>query len=78
MSLIDPVFDIRLAIQIRRRVRYVSDDDKPRQARELKNFGHKYVHIPEHFLRDFDRLLKGEIWANCERSPTPCVALPLC
>ena len=26
------------------------------------NFGHKYVHIPEHYLRDFDRLLMGGIW----------------
>src|SRR4029077_3000927 len=32
----------------------------------LKNFGHKYVHIPEHFLREYDRLLMGGIWAQLD------------
>jgi ATP-dependent Lon protease len=45
-------------------VRYVSDDDK--YWAELKNFGHKYVHVPEHFLRDYDRLLMGGIWAQLD------------
>ncbi|WP_247215737.1 protease Lon-related BREX system protein BrxL [Synechococcus sp. C9] len=45
-------------------VRYVSDDDK--YWAELKNFGHRYVHIPEHFLRDYDRLLMGGIWAQVD------------
>jgi ATP-dependent Lon protease len=45
-------------------VRYVSDDDK--YWAELKNFGHKYVHIPEHFMRDYDRLLTGGIWAQID------------
>src|SRR3954469_21273397 len=45
-------------------VRYVSEDDK--HWAELVNFGHKYVHIPEHYLRDFDRLLMGGIWAQIE------------
>jgi ATP-dependent Lon protease len=45
-------------------VRYMSDDDK--HWAELKNFGHKYVHIPEHFLRDYDRLLMGGIWAQVD------------
>ncbi len=45
-------------------VRYVSDDDK--HWAELKNFGHKFVHIPEHFLREFDRLLMGGIWAQLD------------
>lgn len=45
-------------------VRYVSDDDK--HWAELKNFGHKFVHIPEHFLRDYDRLLMGGIWAQVD------------
>src|SRR5947207_1313378 len=45
-------------------VRYMSDDDK--YWAELKNFGHKYVHVPEHYLRDFDRLLMGGIWAQIE------------
>src|SRR5882672_12857047 len=45
-------------------VRYVSDDDK--DLAELKNFGHKYVHITENFLRDYDRLLMGGIWAQVD------------
>lgn len=45
-------------------VRYVSDDDK--YWAELKNFGHKYVHVPEHYLRQYDRLLMGGIWAQVE------------
>lgn len=45
-------------------VRYVSDDDK--HWAELKNFGHKFVHVPEHFLRDYDRLLMGGIWAQVD------------
>ena len=45
-------------------VRYVSEDDK--HWAELKNFGHKYVHIPEHYLRDYDRLLMGGIWAQLD------------
>src|SRR4029079_12731519 len=43
-------------------VRYVSDDDK--HWAELKNFGHKYVHVPEHYVREYDRLLMGGIWAQ--------------
>ena len=45
-------------------VRYVSDEDK--HWAELKNFGHKYVHIPEHYLRQFDRLLMGGVWAQID------------
>src|SRR3954471_9074615 len=45
-------------------VRYVSDDDK--HWAELKNFGHKFVHVPEHYLRQFDRLLMGGIWAQVD------------
>jgi ATP-dependent Lon protease len=46
------------------KVRYLSDDDK--HWAELVNFGHKNIHIPEHYLRDFDRLLMGGIWAQVE------------
>ncbi len=46
------------------KVRYLSDDDK--HWAELVNFGHKNVHIPEHYLRDFDRLLMGGIWAQID------------
>ncbi|MFB1488525.1 MULTISPECIES: protease Lon-related BREX system protein BrxL [unclassified Thiocapsa] len=45
-------------------VRYLSDDDK--HWAELKNFGHKFVHVPEHYLRQFDRLLMGGIWAQVD------------
>src|SRR3954471_9579384 len=37
------------------KVRYLSDEDK--YWAEFVNFGHKNVHIPEHYVRDFDRLL---------------------
>lgn len=33
---------------------------------ELSNFGHKYVHVPEHYVRDYDRLLTGGIWAQLD------------
>ena len=46
------------------KVRYLSDDDK--HWAELVNFGHKNVHIPEHYLREFDRLLMGGIWAQVD------------
>ena len=46
------------------KVRYLSDDDK--HWAELVNFGHKFVHVPEHYLRDYDRLLMGGIWAQVD------------
>jgi ATP-dependent Lon protease len=46
------------------KVRYLSDDDK--HWAELVNLGHKYIHIPEHYLRQFDRLLMGGIWAQVD------------
>jgi ATP-dependent Lon protease len=33
---------------------------------EVTNFDHKYVHIPDHYVRDFDRLLTGGIWAQID------------
>ena len=33
---------------------------------EVTNFGHKYVHGPDHYVRDFDRLLMGGIWAQVD------------
>jgi ATP-dependent Lon protease len=48
------------------KVRYLSEDDK--YWAELVNFGHKYVHIPEHYVRDFDRLLMGGVWTQVELS----------
>lgn len=46
------------------KVRYLSDDDK--HWAELVNFGHKYVHVPEHYLRKYDRLLMGGIWTQVD------------
>ena len=46
------------------KVRYLSDDDK--YWAELVNFGNKFVHVPEHFLREYDRLLMGGIWAQID------------
>jgi ATP-dependent Lon protease len=44
------------------KVRYLSDDDK--YWAEFVGFGHKFVHIPDRFVREFDRLLMGGIWAQ--------------
>jgi len=33
---------------------------------EVNNFGHRYVHIPDHYVRDYDRLLTGGIWAQVD------------
>ena len=33
---------------------------------EVTNFGHKYVHIPDRYVREFDRLLTGGIWAQVD------------
>jgi ATP-dependent Lon protease len=46
------------------KVRYLADDDK--HWAELVHFGHKYVHIPEHYLREYDRLLMGGVWAQVD------------
>jgi len=44
------------------KVRYASAEDK--YWAEFVNFGHKNVHIPEQFIRQYDRLLMGGIWAE--------------
>ncbi|NLF02166.1 MAG: protease Lon-related BREX system protein BrxL [Anaerolineales bacterium] len=46
------------------KVRYLSADDK--YWAELVGFGHRYVHIPERYIREYDRLLTGGIWAQME------------
>jgi ATP-dependent Lon protease len=33
---------------------------------EVTNFGHSHVHIPDRYVRDFDRLLTGGIWAQID------------
>jgi ATP-dependent Lon protease len=46
------------------KVRFLAEDDK--YWAECLNFGHKYIHIPERFSREYDRLLMGGIWAEVE------------
>ena len=46
------------------KVRYLAQDDK--YWAELVNFGNKYLHVPDRFVRDFDRLLMGGVWAQVE------------
>ncbi len=33
---------------------------------ELNNFGHRNVHIPEHYVRDYERLVMGGVWAQVD------------
>ena len=33
---------------------------------EAVNFGDRYVHIPEHYVRDYERLTTGGIWAQVD------------
>ena len=46
------------------RVRYLSDDDK--YWAELVNFGHRYVHVPDRYVRQYDLLLMGGVWAQID------------
>lgn len=46
------------------KVRYLSDDDK--YWAELVNFGHRYVHVPDHYVRKYELLLMGGIWAQID------------
>jgi ATP-dependent Lon protease len=33
---------------------------------EVTNFGHRFVHIPDRYVREYDRLLTGGIWAQID------------
>ena len=33
---------------------------------EVANFGHKNVHVPEHYVRDYERLVMGGVWAQVD------------
>lgn len=33
---------------------------------EAVNFGHRFLHIPDHFVRKYERLLEGGVWAQIE------------
>lgn len=46
------------------KVRYLSEDDK--YWAEVVNFGHKYVHVPDRFVRQYDRLLVDGVWCEVE------------
>jgi len=46
------------------KVNYLAEDDK--YWAECLNFGHKYLHIPDRFVREYDRLLMGGVWAQVE------------
>jgi len=46
------------------KVRYLAEDDK--YWAECVNFGHRNLHIPDKYIRDFDRLLMGGVWAQVE------------
>jgi len=45
-------------------VRLVASEDK--YWATLANFGDKYVHIPERFIREYGRILQGGIWAQLD------------
>ncbi len=38
---------------------------------ELVNFNHRYVHVPDYYIRRFERLLEGGIWAQVEMEYRP-------
>lgn len=46
------------------KVRYLSEDDK--YWAEIVNFGHKFVHVPDRFVRQYDRLLVDGVWCEIE------------
>jgi ATP-dependent Lon protease len=33
---------------------------------EVANFGHKNVHVPEHYVREYERLVMGGVWAQVD------------
>jgi ATP-dependent Lon protease len=33
---------------------------------EVVNFGHKFVHVPEHYVREYERLVMGGVWAQVD------------
>lgn len=46
------------------KVRYLAEEDK--YWAELVSFGNKYIHIPDRFVKDYERLVMGGIWAEVE------------
>jgi ATP-dependent Lon protease len=46
------------------KVRYLSEEDK--YWAEFIHFGHRYVHIPERYLKEYDRLLVEGVWCQVD------------
>lgn len=44
------------------KINYLSEDDK--YWAELHNFGNRYIHVPDRYVRDYERLLTGGLWAQ--------------
>lgn len=44
------------------KVRLVDSD----YCAEVTNFGHKSVHVPEHYVRDYERLVMGGVWSQVD------------
>ena len=38
--------------------------DETKYWAELVNFGHRYVNVPDHLVRKYERLLEGGVWAQ--------------
>jgi len=49
------------------RVRALEDKDWA----ELSNFGNRYLHIPDHLIRQYPRLLEGGVWAQVDLEYRP-------
>lgn len=49
------------------RVRALEDKDWA----ELANFGNRYLHVPDHLIRQYPRLLEGGIWAQVDLEYRP-------
>src|SRR5262249_54097468 len=49
------------------RVRALEDKDWA----ELTNFGNRYLHVPDHLIRQYPRLLEGGIWAQVDLEYRP-------
>ncbi len=51
------------------KVRLLETEDK--YWAELVNFSHRYVHIPDRYVREYERLLEGGVWAQVELAYYP-------
>ncbi|HHB11842.1 MAG TPA: ATP-dependent Lon protease, partial [Chromatiales bacterium] len=51
------------------KVRLLETQDK--YWAELVNFNHRFVHIPERYVRQYERLLEGGVWAEVELEYIP-------